>query len=766
LPVAAGAAAWLGGTLVVHELPSLPGASVYVPLGLAALLLLWRAEWRFLLCAIAGFSWTAHCASERLAERLPAVDLGRDFALTGWIDGFPTPAPGQVTFSLAVAAPRPAAVPARVRLTWYDPPADVAAGANVAVVARLKPPRGLRNPGGFDYERWLLLAGYGATGYVRSGAVEPAATHDFGIAQDWLRYRARIAERLGAAAPGADAAALLTALSIGERFRFTEQHWNDFRVTGTSHLVAVSGLHVALIGVCVFAVLRRLWLYLPIPIAQFDLEAAALASAAATVWYAALTGFAVPAQRSFLMIVVALAVLASRRHVAPFNAVALALVLVLIADPFAPLAASFWLSFGAVALLILIGAPRHPAAAAQRRARRLVRSAVALTRLQWGISFGLLPLTVVFFAECSLIGPFANLLAIPLFNLVLVPLTLLATLVIEADPLGPALVHAAGVLASYTVHVLHVLAEWPWAAVQVPQPDPWTIAIAACGVWFAVAAPPLPGRKLAWLALLPLFVPLANRIPEGDARAVVLDVGHGLAVLVETRNYRLLYDAGPRYPSGFDLGDEVALPAIARGGPAGLDALIVSHADNDHSGGAPAVLRAFPRADVLHGPDVTGLAAARACSAGQQWTRDGVQFSILHPRASFGARGNDSSCVLRVATRQYSMLVTGDIEALGERALLEGAPVAADVVVVPHHGSATSSSERLVAGARAEWALVSAGHANRWSFPRSEVRKRWEGAGARVLVTGDAGALTVRSTAAGAAVYTERGRRRRYWDPE
>jgi competence protein ComEC len=461
-----------------------------------------------------------------------------------------------------------------------------------------------------------------------------------------------------------------------------------------------------------------------------------------------------------------LAVLASRRRVAPFHAVAIALWLVLLVDPFAPLAASFWLSYGAVALLILLSAPRQPVGvAALGGLSRLVRPLRALARLQWGISLGLLPLTVLFFAESSLIGPLANLLAIPLFNVLLVPLALLAALAADSQVLGPVIAHAAGVGAAYAVQVLHALAGLPWAAVQLPRPAPWTFAIAVCGVWYAVTAPPLPSRRLAWLALLPLFVPRVEREAYGDFRAVVLDVGHGLAVLVETRAHRLLYDAGPRYPSGFDVGDEVALPAIASRGRGGLDALIVSHADNDHAGGAAAVVRAFPGARLLQGPDVAAGARAEVCTAGQEWLWDGVQFAIVHPRAELGARGNDSSCVLRVTARRTSMLITGDIEALGERALLDTAFVPADVVVVPHHGSATSSSARLVAAAAARWALVSAGHANRWGFPRAEVRKRWEDAGARLLVTGDAGAITVRSTEVGAVLQTERHRRRRYWDP-
>lgn len=752
----------MAGTLAAHELPALPGPLWYAPLVLAALVALRDSRSWPVVAGIAGFVWTVYCAGERLEERLPAAALGRDFALSGWVDGFPNHRPGQVTFSFAAVA-RPPGVPARMRLTWYAPPLRVEPGMPLTLVARLRPPRGTRNPGGFDYERWLMAADYGATGYVRSGERDTVA-HG-GLPAAWLRHRAAIAGGLEAAAGSRDAAALTVALAIGERYLFEERHWSDFRRTGTSHLVAVSGLHVAMIGLAVFVVLRRAWLRLPGAWAAYDLEVAAAASAAATVWYAALTGFALPALRSLIMIVGALIVLTSRRRIGAFRGVAVALGLVLAADPFAPLSASFWLSYGAVALLIVLSAPQPlGTAAGGHPVRAPWRSAVELTRMQWSIGIALVPLGVAFFAEYSLIGPIANLAAIPWFNLVLVPLTLAAALAAPLPAVGPALVHAAGGLAAATVAVLHELAGLSWAALELARPAPWALALAGAGVLFAMAAPPVRGRALAWLTLAPLIHPASPRIPHGDAELVVLDVGHGLAVLVETRSHRLLFDAGARYPSGFDIGEEVVLPAIASRGRAGLDVLVVSHGDADHAGGAPAVVAAWPRATVLRGADVREP-PGRACQAGERWSWDGVAFAIVHPGAGFAARGNDGSCVLSIAAAGGTALVTGDIEAAGERALVAAGGARADVVVVPHHGSATSSSSAFVDATGARWALVSAAHTNRWGFPRPQVRERWQDGGARLFVTGDDGALTVRLRADGVEVATERGRRRRYWDP-
>jgi competence protein ComEC len=241
----------------------------------------------------------------------------------------------------------------------------------------------------------------------------------------------------------------------------------------------------------------------------------------------------------------------------------------------------------------------------------------------------------------------------------------------------------------------------------------------------------------------------------------VLDVGQGLAVSVATHSHRLLFDAGPRFGSGFDSGEDLVVPALAAGWPRTLDRLIVSHADNDHAGGAPAVLAAYPRADLLEGPDVA--LRGRVCARGERWEWDGVRFAILHPPLEFAPLGNESSCVLKVEARAGSVLITGDIEARGEEALLQSAELASDVVVVPHHGSGTSSSPSFVAVTRARHALVSAGHENRWGFPKPAVRERWTQSGAAVAVTADGGALTVTLDERGVAVTAEREQRRHYW---
>ncbi|HEX7081923.1 MAG TPA: DNA internalization-related competence protein ComEC/Rec2 [Gammaproteobacteria bacterium] len=746
--------------LGVHRLPRLPDPAWLVPLAILALAALERPAGRLLLVAIAASVWTGFAAERRLDDRLPDALTGSDFAVSGWVDDFPSGTAERKTFSFTVEQAGDPAVPSRLRLGWYDPPALLEPGASLELTVRLWAPRGLANPGGFDYEQWLLVRGYGATGYVRSARAAPDGP--WSLARWWLRVRREAAELLAASAPDAASGALLTALTIGERFGFTEAQWDDLRRTGTTHLVAISGSHVSLVALLVFACVRRLWLRLPQAVVHRDLEAAAVAAGLAAVGYAALAGFDVPVQRSVVMVVAALAVAASRRAIGWGDGLAAALLAVVIPDPFAVLSASFWLSFAAVGMLLLVALRRDVRVRPAGAARRVARWTAALVTLQLCMSFGLAPIAAAYFGEVSLVSPLVNLVAIPYFDLVLVPFGLAALAASALHVIGaPALVHAAAGLASWAWAGIHAAAGVEGAAFALPQPAPPVVALALLGVAAALAAPPLPGRRLAWCALLPVCVPFDPRPAIGTAEVTVLDVGHGLAVVVETRAHRLLFDAGARFPSGFDIGREIVVPALARRS-VGLDALIVSHSDNDHAGGVPAVLDAFPETAVIKGPDVAAI-PGRVCTAGRRWHWDGVHFEMLHPPADFAERGNESSCVLKVTAAGGSLLITGDIEARGERLLASGPRVAADVVVVAHHGSATSSTPRFVRAARAEVAIVSAAHANRWGFPKPEVVERWERSGAAVLTTGEVGALTIELGENGVELTAERERRRRYW---
>ena len=755
------AVSWGTAAVLVHRLPDAPGLLAAVALLAGAASAWWFTGQRWLVWFAAGALWTTAHIHVRLADWLPGEFQGKDFAVAGWVDGFPNHSPAQASFSFRVeSAEMPDIVPGRLRLTWYDPPPDtVRPGAAFDLVVRLKRPRGLVNPGGFDYARWLFQQGYGATGYVRNGA--GATANIGGLARRWLLFRARLAEAIQSAAPTPDSAALLTALSIGERFGFAEPHWRALRRTGTSHLVAISGLHIGLVAGLIFLLARWIALRMPVAVASRNAEVAASACLLAAGLYAALAGFTVPTQRALIMLAVAQLALLSRRSVDMSSGLSAAVLLVLAWDPAAPLSASFWLSFIAVALLWQLARSEY----SRGEERDTWRPVAGVARVQWYMSLGLVPVTALFFNEVSLISPFVNVIAIPLFSFVLVPLTLLASATVHLHPVGNYVVALAGAPLQWTWNALAAVGEWPWSSVVLTPPPAWILAIAAMGTLAAMAAWPLPARNLAWLALVPVLWWEPPRPGQGGAVVDVLDVGHGLAVLVETRSHTLLYDAGALYRSGFDTGREIVLPAMRAKSWETLDSVVVSHADNDHAGGVPAVLEAYPDAQVLMGPDVE-LPGGEICRTGQAWTWDEVRFEILHPDPAFHRRGNDSSCVLKVTTSAGSILLTGDVEAAGERALMAGAAsLASDVVIVPHHGSATSSSAALVAATVPDHALVSAGYLNHWGFPKPQVAQRWQGAGAAMVSTGDAGAVRVIfEPGKPVQVRGQRVRQRRYWN--
>jgi competence protein ComEC len=343
-------------------------------------------------------------------------------------------------------------------------------------------------------------------------------------------------------------------------------------------------------------------------------------------------------------------------------------------------------------------------------------------------------------------------------------LTLVATIGLLAEPLGSILFASAAWLTEWVYLALSSLAELDWSSFEFPELGIGALSLLFAGSACALPAHALPARYLGWIAMLSALVTSPPRPPPGGAYARVLDVGHGLAVVVQTNTHALLYDTGARYRSGFDTGRDVILPTMKRLGIDRLDSILVSHADNDHAGGLDSVLGAFPDALLVAGPDLEHRNATR-CLSGDQWLWDGVVFEILHPPRDFPVEGNDSSCVLRISSAGRALLLTGDIEERGERSLLtDNSDIAADVVVIPHHGSATSSSLNFIQGVGARVAIVSAAYANRWGFPRPEVVGRWQQAGAELIVTGNSGAIRlVIDPNQRLSLTTERSRWRRPW---
>jgi competence protein ComEC len=739
--------------------------------------------------AALGFGYAAWRAEVRLADALPPHWEGEDIAVVGVVDELPQASARGVRFAFAVENVETAGaiVPARLSLAWYaqwqfggtpDPVPALAAGERWRLTVRLKRPHGTVNPHGFDVEAWLLENGLRATGYVRKDERNLRVDRFAGRPADYVqRARAAVRQRIEAALAGAPYAGVIVALAIGEQRAIPEDQWRVFNRTGITHLISISGLHVtvfaAIAGAIAFGLARRsAGLTSRLPARKL----AALAGVVAAALYVLLAGAQVPAQRTLLMLAVAALGLWLARPGTASLVWLWALVAVVAWDPWAALAPGFWLSFGAVGLLLYAGTGRLASPAASRRVR-LLRALHGAARTQALVTIGLVPLTLALFQQVSLVSPLANALAIPVVSFAVVPLTL-AGIVVPIDPLWQA-AHAAFALLMVPLAWLGTAPGAVWAQ---HAPPAWTVVAAVAGVAWLAAPRGVPGRALGWLWLLPLYVVRPEPPPPGAFELVVLDVGQGLAVAVRTHRHTLLYDAGPRYHEDADAGGRIVAPYLRAAGIARLGGIVVSHQDTDHSGGVLSVLQTVP-ADWLASSLDAGhaiparraadAATALRCVAGQRWEWDGVRFAVLHPPPAHYAiadlRPNDLSCVVRVEAAGGSVLLAGDIEARSEAELVRADPAAlrSDVLVVPHHGSLTSSTPAFVAAVAPAVAVFTPGYRNRYGHPRPAVVARYAGAGARVYRTDHDGALTFRfGPGPPSEPRAERDHDRRYWrDP-
>ncbi|MEO7064940.1 MAG: DNA internalization-related competence protein ComEC/Rec2 [Dokdonella sp.] len=761
----ASAVALLLGVLAVQALPALPPRWPDAVLAFVALAAFSQPRLRLLACILIGFAWCAFRADIALQNRLPRNLEGRDFDIIGVIDDLPLQRPDATRFSLRIERVKldGAEVPlhGRVRLSWYnDVPDAFDACTRWQLHVRLKRPRGLVNIGGFDSERQALERGIVAVGYVRDAEAN-RHIDDKPLCVD--RLRERISRGIGERVADPHDAALLQAFAVGDTRGLDKNDWEVARANGIPHLIAISGFHVgvaaglgALLIYAMWWLWPRLGLRIAFPVAQAP---AALVTA---VLYGILAGGSLPTVRTVVMIAVVALTRFGRRASGGPHALALALIAILVFDPLATLAPGFWLSFIGVAFLMVC----------LTRGHGLLGFLRELSVGQLVMTVSLLPLSVWFFGEASLVGALSNLIAVPLISFVIVPLCLLGILGLLSVPAlaTPALV-VAGWLAHAQWWLLAHMATWPGAHWYLPEVAPWALLLAMVGALWMFLPRGIPARALAPLLFLPLLWPDRPAPPVGAFEAVVIDVGQGLSVFVRTHEHALVYDAGARYPSDFDLGEAAVLPSLRALGIGHLDMLMVSHGDNDHAGGAPAVAAAYPDAIRYAGEPSRTPVPAIQCRAGQLWMWDDVRLSVLSPDAAALGGGekrsdNDRSCVLLVEGATGRLLLTGDISSRVEPEVASkigaGPPL---VLVVPHHGSKTSSSAEFIASVKPALSLVSAGWRSRFGHPNPLVVKRYEHAAVPLLNTADSGAITIAfpPDAPPKLASKERVRERRYW---
>jgi competence protein ComEC len=770
------------------------------------------AKW--LLAALVFFGLALSCVNARALwqaqQRLNPLLEGQEILLLGVIASLPQQTDISVRFRFQVISAfevnqtSSVLVPQWIDLVWYDREsaelmkgsrwADLKAGDTWQFSVRLKAPHGTLNPGGFDEALWRWEQGVMATGAVitsKRAAVPQKIKSSwlYPIAQARQYVRSEIERKLlQGDAQSRSLAGVISALVMGDQAAIQAADWDLFRATGVAHLMSISGLHITLFAWVMAAAIRGIWrmsalcgsrlcLHWPAP------HVALLAGTLMATLYALFSGWGLPSQRTVIMlwVVCLLRLMGARWPI--FWGLGLALWVAVALGPWAMLQPGFWLSFAAVGGLML----NEPVQSADRTKLEEGGTAMVikmvgqafqtlrtLLREQWVVTVALTPLVVLFFGQLSWVGLLANLVAIPWVTWLVTPLAILG---VFASPLW--------VVASWALQPLMAVLTWMASlpgSVWLLPPPPLVLAVMVMGGGLLLLQQwPWALRSWGVLFILPIFLWQVPRPAPGQFDLWFADVGQGNAVLIRTTHHALLYDAGPLYSETSDAGQRILVPLLHRLGVK-LDRVMLSHRDADHTGGALAVLRAHPQADLWssleEGHPLSTLRPVHACMAGQKWEWDGFQFELLHPLFSDYAKlagSNALSCVLRVDAsqqasskmsherQQASALLVGDIEAAQELAMLQRLALQpVGVLLVPHHGSQTSSTSGFIEALKPHWAVVQAGYLNRYGHPSPQVIQRYESQGVPLTASSECGAAYWQSTQP-QQLSCEREVRRRYW---
>ncbi len=726
------------GVLLFHQLPRLPPAAWLAGELLVFLILLswWRARpWVALL---AGFAWSHGFGLIAQPAAMPLDQPVSRFIATGRVVGLPQADEGRTRFIFEIESlvrgERQYTGNWRLRLSWRNPP-TLHSGDRWTLPLRVRAAHGYASPGAWDYEGWLYRQGIRYTGYVSDDA-EPIRlrTEDCCLID---RYRERVLAQLGALAVSDFSRGVLGALVVADRSGLNARDKALFRDTGTSHLIAVSGLHIGLVGGLGMLLLGGVWRRLPRLCGRVPARmAGAAAGMFVAIVYAGMAGMGLPTQRALIMLAVVAVGLVMRRETRVLHALSVALALVLARHPPSVVEAGLWLSFCAV-LAIFAVLQWAPGAG---RLRQLLLMQLAVTLALW-------PVLVFFGLPASGISPLVNLLLVPLFSVLVVPWALGGALLLMISPqLGAHLLQPLAWLLDLVQQGLAWASGLSWVLPGMAGSGALLLLCLVFGAALLLMPPGLPLRWLGVPMLLTSLLPRDADVAHGDFVFSLLDVGQGLSSVIETRQHTLVFDTGPAYPTGFNTADAVLVPFLRQRGITQIDRLVLSHGDSDHAGGVGQLKSAVPVTQVLSGePGRVGFGAIR-CQAGEQWSWDGVMFTILHPSPGKILEGNNASCVLQVRNAAGTLLLTGDIERAVERrlAMTLGNRLQADVVVAPHHGSRSSSSRAFVRATAPDYVLYTAGWANRYGFPAAEVDARWREIGAHRINTSLSGTLIFR----------------------
>ncbi len=718
-------------------------------------------RYRLILFLILGFIWTLWRVDMILAQKFPQSIEKQDITISGMIINLPESNHYRWRFDFA---PKPMEIwlnPGIIRLSWYGkPPQALRPGQHWQLTVRLKPARGLLNPGGFDYSKYLFINRIMAIGHVRPKGNSRLLSEASPFNIDNLRYR--LAEEIEKVLDNKASTSMIIALAVGDKHGITPEQIDILQKTGTIHLMAISGLHIGFIAWLAFWIgsffYKNQAALLLFPAPRF----AALFSLTAAFSYALLAGFSLPTQRAFIMVAVVVFGIVFARRTAISVILALALFLVLLWDPLAVLSAGLWLSFGAVAVIFYaLNGRREP------QQSSLSKWGLGTLKTQWAVTLGLFPILLAIFGYIPLSSPLANFIAIPWVSFVVVPLTLLGTALILVFPtLASILLNIAADTLDALWVSMDYLATFEWNLWQQHIPPTWTVVTALIGIAILLLPRGFPARWLGIIWIIPIFFILPTHPNRGEVWFTLLDVGQGLAAVVRTQNYVLVYDTGPKFRSGFNTGKAVVVPFLRAKGIQEIDKLVISHGDNDHSGGADSVLEQLTVNQVLTSTPKR-FQNSLLCQAGQYWRWDEVDFEILHPsHPTEFIKKNNHSCVLKITTQGASLLLPGDIETAVEYQIIRKYPKAlkADILIAPHHGSGTSSNQAFIDTVQPKIALFSTGYKHRFGHPKKYIVERYRRRNIKLWNTAEVGAISFRLSKNGISEPSlARETMRRYW---
>lgn len=752
----------------MQQLPLLPPLAWSIALIPLMALCWWRRVLMPVAFFVAGLFWVTFQAGQLLQERLPLELEGKDLQVVGIIADLPKPSERGSRFKFDVLNARlPASVdaniasdnrqviiPHRIQLTSYDPEFLPRVGDKWAFTVRLKRPSGFQNPGGFDYEGYLFHERIRASGYIRATEA-PKLISSEPSSRPVGRFRQELSQAIGRALPENPFAGMITAFANGDETGIAHRQWEILQRTGTTHLIAISGMNIGLIAGIAFFLMRWLWALPGFTVLRFPAQKVAAVSALiAAVGYSALAGFAIPTQRAMIMLAVVMGALLLNRRPRPSHLLATALFLVLLFDPLAVMAAGFWLSFAAIGVILL---------AIHGRVGETKRNQWG--RIQWVVAIGLLPLMLAMFQQSSVSGPLANMLAIPVIEIIVIPVTLLGVFCLVALPefISTFLFQIAAATMSKLWLALEYLASLDQALWVQHAPLGWALACAVVGTLLLLAPRGWPARWLGVIWLLPMFMVRPAAPAQGELWFTLLDVGQGLAAVARTQHHTLVFDSGPRFSARFDTGRAVIAPYLRASGIEHIDTLIISHGDSDHIGGAESLLTAFPPKHILSSVPER-LPGGVNCETGQAWQWDGVEFSILSP-GKMTKDGNNASCVLLIKSKHGNVLLTGDIESETEQDLIRrwDNNLHIQFLVVPHHGSKTSSTQTFINTVDPQYALFPFGYKNRYRHPNAQVVQRYRDHGSQLLDSPTQGAISVKLNGHETEVTGYRETHKRYW---